>query len=174
MAHAAALILMYAVFPLWVAVGLLDWWCHRRSRIESTSGLRESLWHWVLFAEIGAGLLAVAILEVNAAVLAWVLAVFVVHELTVYFELRWVMPVREITAFESMVHSFMEILPLASLALLGVWAWERLGDWSVQWKSEPLPSAYLLGAGGAALVLNVLPLAEETLRCWRIGLSSRA
>jgi len=167
MAQAAAFILMYLVFPVWVAAGLADWWCHRRSGIERTSGLRESLWHWLLFAEIGAAMLAVAFLEIDAAVLAWVFAVFVVHELTVYFELRWVMPQREITAFESMVHSFMEVLPLASLALLAVSAWDRLADWSVRLKDEPMPVAYLLGAGAAVLLFNAVPLIEETLRCWK-------
>src|SRR5690606_8474458 len=64
----ALLLLMYAVFPLWVAAGLADWSCHRRTRIEHTSGLAENAFHWALLAQVGLAALAVALLEVNAAV----------------------------------------------------------------------------------------------------------
>ena len=36
-----------------MACGCADWACHRRTRIESTSGLTENLFHWVLMGEIG-------------------------------------------------------------------------------------------------------------------------
>ena len=178
MQEPARLILMYLVFPLWVAAGLVDWACHRRTQIELTSGLKENLMHWLLFAEIGAGMLAVVFLELNAAVLAIVAAVFLLHELTVYWDLHYTTPIRRVGPFEQMVHSFLELLPLLSLALLASMAWPQAqamvgmgdapADWSLQAKRDGLPGSYLIGAFVLASVCNGVPLLEETWRCWRV------
>ena len=112
MDDAPRLLLMYVVYPVWVAAGFADWICHRRTRIESTSGIRESLFHWLLLAEIGGAMLAVALLEVNAGILLLVFATFLGHELTTWIELQFVSPLREVTPTEQMIHSFLEILPL--------------------------------------------------------------
>ena len=161
----AVFILMYVVFPLWVAAGLADWACHRRTGIAVTSGLKENLMHWVMFAEIGVGMLAVVLFELNAAVLAIVLAVFLVHEATVYWDLAYSSIRRDVDPAEQMVHSFLELLPLVSLALLALIA-DR-GDWSLKPRTEPWPSAYLVGAAAATLLFNALPLALETAACLR-------
>ena len=174
-AASVQLVLMAAVFPLWVAAGLADWACHRRTRIERTSGLAENLFHWFLLAQMGLAMLAVALLQVDAAILLLVAAAFLAHELTVFIELRYVVPRRQVSPIEQMVHSFMEILPLAVLALLAVAHWDQvlplLGqappDWSLRRKEQPWPPAYLWSAFAAALLFNVLPLAEETRRCLR-------
>lgn len=172
---AAAWLLMYAVVPLWILAGFADWWCHRRTRIERTSGLTENGFHWFLFAEGGVLLLAAALLEVNAGLLLLGFAAFLAHELTTYMELRYTVSVREVRPLEQMVHSFMEILPLAVLALLAVMQWEQalalfdLGvpDFALRPKQDPWPAAWLLATAAAVAVLNVLPLADETLRCLR-------
>lgn len=39
----------------------------------------------------------------------------VLHELTVHWDLHFSVPRREVGPFEQMVHSFMELLPLAPL-----------------------------------------------------------
>jgi hypothetical protein len=178
MAEAARAILMYLVFPLWVIAGLTDWACHRRTAIERTSGLKENLLHLLMTAEVGIGMLAVALLEINAAVLLAVALVFVVHELTVYWDLHYTTPLRPVLPFEQMVHSFLEILPLLSLALLATLAWDQalalvgLGsgpsDFSLRLKSEPLPPGYLIGGFVAAVLFNGVPLLEETWRCVRV------
>jgi hypothetical protein len=171
----ADILLMYAVIPLWLLAGFLDWTCHRRTGIERTSGLPENIFHWVLIAEGGVALLAVALLEANAAVLLLVFAAFVAHEATTYVELRYTVPLRRVGPFEQMVHSFMEILPLVILALLAVVRWDDVlalfgvgrPDFAVRSKLEPWPGEYLLGMATAVVVLNLLPLAEETVRCLR-------
>ncbi len=172
---AAQLLLMYVVVPLWVAAGTVDWWCHRRTGIGRTSGLPENLFHWVLFAEGGVALLAVGLLELNAGVLLLVFAAFLAHEATTFVELRYTVPLRDVRPFEQMVHSFMELLPLMVLALLAVMAWDQAlalfgagtPDWSLQAKLVPWPAPYLLGVAAAVALLNVLPIAEESLRCLR-------
>jgi hypothetical protein len=165
MAEAARAILMHLVFPLWVAAGLLDWVCHRRTGIERTSGLKENLLHLLMSAEVGLAMLAVALLEIDAAVLLIVLLAFVVHELTVYWDLHYTTPLRLVGPFEQMVHSFLEILPLLSLALFGFGP--AAADFSLRPKSEPWPPVFLAGGLLAALLLNAVPLLEETWRCWR-------
>jgi hypothetical protein len=177
MQDVAAFLLIFVVFPLWVAAGFADWACHRHTNIAWTSGLKENLLHLTMFAQLGLGIAAVALLEVNAAVLSFIAAIFVVHELTVYWDLHYSTPRRNVGPFEQMVHSFMEILPLASIALLAVLAWEQalalagLGaesaDWSLRPKQRPLPASWLLAGLLASLVFNALPLAQETWSCVR-------
>jgi hypothetical protein len=164
--EAARAVLMGGVVPLWILSGLVDWACHRRTAIERTSGWRENAFHWVLLAEGGVALVATALLEPGATLLLVVLGAFVAHELTTYVELRYTAPRREIRPFEQMVHSFMEILPLALLGLLAVLA---AGNAQAQW-----PAEYLVGVGVAVLVLNVLPMAEESWRCLRAARAARS
>ena len=171
----ARLVLMYGVVPLWIAAGLADWACHRRTRIERTSGLGENAFHWILLAEGGVALLAAAMLEPDAGVLLIVFAAFLAHELTTYVELRYTARRRQIRPFEQMVHSYMELLPLVLLVLLAMMNWDQVlalfaqdtPDLAMRLKDMPLPGRYLLGAGVAVLLLNVLPLLEETWRCLR-------
>lgn len=169
------LALMALVMPLWVLAGLADWWSHRRTRIERTSGLRENLFHWLLLAEGGLVLVPAALLEVDAGVLLLVFAGFLAHEATTFVELRYTVPRRVVRPSEQMVHSFMEILPLAVLALLAATRWDEAlalfgagtPDFGLRLKPRPWPAAYLVGLVGAVALLNVLPLAEEGLRCRR-------
>jgi hypothetical protein len=163
----AAFLLMYVVYPLWVAAGFADWDCHRRTGIAVTSGVKESLLHWLMYFEIGAGMLAVAFLEINGGLLAIVGAVFVVHEATVYRDLDYSSLQRDVAPFEQMVHSFLELLPLVSLALLAVIAWPQAADFSVRLRAEPFPRTYLLAAAGASVLFNALPLLQETWSCVR-------
>ncbi len=46
--------------PLWLGAGLADWYLHRRTRIEETSGSRESAIHTLLAAVGSAGVLPYA------------------------------------------------------------------------------------------------------------------
>lgn len=175
MQEAAELLVRFGVVPLWIAAGLADWACHRRSAIEHTSGLAENLFHWVLLAEGGAALLATLLLEIDAGVLLVVFAAFVAHELTTYLELRYTVPLRNVGPLEQMVHSLLEILPLVLLALLAAMAWDEVRalfgagtpDFGLRAKAEPWPATYLLGVAAAVAAFNLLPMAEEGLRCLR-------
>src|SRR5690242_11253546 len=50
--------IMYFIVPLWHAAGLADWLCHRRTAIEKTTGLKESLIHLLMLGEMGVPVLA--------------------------------------------------------------------------------------------------------------------
>jgi hypothetical protein len=175
MQEQARFILMYVAFPLWVAAGLADWACHRRTGIALTSGLKENLLHLLMFGEIGVGMLAVALLEIDAAVLLLVFAVFLVHELTVYWDLHYSTLLRDVGPFEQVVHSFLELLPLLSLALLAAAAWpqalalvgigDEARDWSLRLKESPWPADWLRVGLLLSLAFNLLPLLQETWSC---------
>jgi hypothetical protein len=165
--------LTYVVVPLWVLAGFADWWCHRRSSIELTSGLRESAFHIVLFAQMGIAVLAALFLEPTTAVLAALAVLFVLHELTTWIELRLVDPVRNVSPTEQMVHSFLELLPLTALLLLAASSAGQSGQratsenrfFQLALAKPPLP--YLAALALAIMALNVLPLIEEAIRCKR-------
>jgi len=169
-------LLMFVVMPVWLAAGLADWALHRRARIESTAGTRETALHIVMLAEMGVAVLAVVLLEVNAGVLALCVAAFVAHELTVFIDLRWAAQRRLITPLEQMVHSVQEILPVAAIALLASAHWEQalslvgLGtgepSFAPVWRGKPLPLGYLGSLAVGCLFLGGCYI-EELRRCLR-------
>jgi hypothetical protein len=49
----------------WLLAGVADWACHRRTGLERTTGVKESLLHLLMIAQVGLGVLAVLFLEIN-------------------------------------------------------------------------------------------------------------
>jgi hypothetical protein len=174
MAQIAQYILMYFVLPLWLAAGLADWLCHRATRIEATSGPTESVFHLLGLAEMGTAVVLALFFEINALLIAVMIGAFVVHELTVWFDLRYTQDKREILPIEQIVHSFMEMLPLMGLAFIVLLHWGQFlalfglgsetADFSLVLKQQPLPLSYSLTAVAAAILFNVIPFTEELIR----------
>jgi hypothetical protein len=177
MAQIAQYILMYFVLPLWLAAGLADWFCHRATRIEVTSGPTESVFHLLGLAEMGVPVVLALFFEINALVIAVMIGAFLVHELTVWLDLRYTENKREIMPIEQIVHSFVEILPLMGLGFIVLLnggqflALFGLGNESARFtlglKQQPLPLSYSLTAVAAAIVFNVIPYTEELIRSLR-------
>jgi hypothetical protein len=119
-ARSARWSLLYVLPPVWLASSLADWACHRYSRIENTAGVKESLIHLLLLGEMGIPVLATAFLEITSPVILTMISAFLVHEVTVYSDLRVAVAEREVTPIEQMVHSFMEIIPLIGIWLVSV------------------------------------------------------
>jgi hypothetical protein len=166
MTVAAATLLCTLVLPLWIAAGLADWWLHRQSEIEHTSGVAENIFHLALFTLIALGAVITATLEINSGVVALLFAIFILHELLTWFGLKMVSRVRFITPLEQMVHSLMEILPLTVLAILMV---EQLQPnvargWKLQVRDD-LDWVSLAAAAAAVVLFNVTALLNETARC---------
>ena len=174
MAQLAQYILMYFVLPLWLAAGFADWLCHRVTRIEVTSGPTESVFHLLGLTEMGVAVLLALFFEINALVIAVMIAAFVLHELTTWLDLRYSVNKREVLPVEQLVHSFMEILPLMGLGFIVLLYWSQflalfgLGSESARFtlalKQQPLPLSYSLSAVAAAVLFNVIPFIEELLR----------
>ena len=96
-------LLLYVVLPVWVLAGCADYLCHRAMRIEVTAGWRESALHWLMLVELGIGVGAVLLLQLNAAVIALFAAACVLHEITLWSDLAYANAHRQIPAIEQWV-----------------------------------------------------------------------
>jgi hypothetical protein len=89
MSDPTLLILMYFVIPVWLLAGVVDWFCHRRSNIATTSGAKESFIHLLMFAEVGIPLILVLLCEVNGLIIAISILLFILHELTALWDVSY-------------------------------------------------------------------------------------
>jgi len=167
-------VLMYFVLPLWLLAGFADYLCHRAARIEHSTGAKESIIHLLMFAEMAVPTLSAIFLEINALVIAVMIATFILHEATALWDVSYANAVRGISPFEQHVHSFLEILPLMGLTIIVVLHWGQflalfgLGDetarFTIALKSEPLPWTYVTVILSLVLLFEVLPYLEEFIR----------
>lgn len=176
-AHATRVLLLYFVVPLWLAAGVADWLCHRRTHIQDTSGPKESLIHLLMLVEMGVPVLAALLLEITAAVLALMVAAFVLHEATALWDVRYSSSRRTVTPIEQHIHSFLEIVPLMGLAFVAVLHWPQMlallglgpesADWGLRPKRDPLAPGYVVAVLTAVGLFEALPYGEELWRCLR-------
>lgn len=173
----AVSVLLYFILPLWLAAGFADYLCHRASRIELTSGYKESLIHLLMFAEVAVPLLAAIFLEINALVIAVMIVGFIVHQLTALWDVAYANDRRRVTPIEQQVHSFLELLPLTAMLIVIILHWPQfLSLWGlgaeparyrIALKPDPLPWTYVATFLAAVLVFELLPYLEELVRGWR-------
>jgi len=171
MQDAARFILLYLVMPAWLFAGVADWACHRRAGLEHTTGLKESLLHLLMIAQVGLGVLAVLFLEINSAVLLLLVGLLAAHALTSHWDLHYASGRRFVGAFEQTMHAYLEALPLVAFALLAASYWPQFTaifgasgstpDWRWAWKSEPLPAPVIVALLAASAVFGFAPYAEE-------------
>ena len=62
-------LILYGLLPLWGIAGLFDWACHRATRIERTSGLKESLMHSLMGVQLGIPIILCLIFRFNVLIL---------------------------------------------------------------------------------------------------------
>ncbi|MFF7763544.1 diguanylate cyclase [Streptomyces griseorubiginosus] len=171
--------LLYGLLPGWFVPGLADWVMHRRTRIEDTSGTKESLIHSLMMAEVGLPIALTLRYEVNPLLLTVQLGGAAVHEATALWDVRTAVDSdREVKPLEQHIHSFLESLPFAALAALmclhadQVKSLARGGRghkdaWRLVPRRRPLSPGYLTGIGAAIGACVLLPYGEELLRCLR-------
>ena len=58
-------LILYGLLPLWGIAGFIDWCCHRATKVESTSGLKESLVHSLMGVQLGIPILLCLLFEIN-------------------------------------------------------------------------------------------------------------
>jgi hypothetical protein len=167
----------YFLLPLWIVPGLLDYVWHRRTKIESTSGLPESVSHSLMLAEVGVPLLAGLLLEINAGVLGLMIGGFLLHEATAIWDVTYTARRRPILPMEQHTHSFLDVLPFCGLSFVICMHWDQFlaltGQakakpcFNIRLKRPPLPPRYLASIFTAIAIFLVLPYGEELIRCWR-------
>jgi hypothetical protein len=169
--------LTYLIVPAWALAGGLDWLWHRQTKIETTSGPKESIMHLMMMAEAGIPVLAGLFLEANAGLLALMTAGMLVHQATVIWDVEYTVSRRKIPAREQHTHTFMETLPFDVLAVFACLHPEQFrsmlglgsekADFALRWKKPGLPVRQIAGIFGAVTMFVVLPHVEEFVRCWR-------
>jgi len=166
--------LLYVVLPLWLLAGIADWFCHRATRIESTSGAKESLIHLLMLAEAGVAVLLGLFLEIDALVIAIMIACWLLHEVTAHWDLRYAVTRREVRPIEQHVHNYLGAIPFMALSFVILLRWPQFlalfgagpeaADFSLTLKQSPLPIGYIVAILAAILLLEVLPYLEEFAR----------
>ncbi|KAB1148684.1 diguanylate cyclase [Streptomyces luteolifulvus] len=169
--------LLLGVLPLWVVPGLADWWMHRRTKIERTSGTKESAIHALMMTEAGVPVVMGLLARVNPLVLTAMGGAAVAHGATAVYDVWLASGEREIRPVEQHIHSFLEVLPLSALAFTACLHADQVrsalrggpnpGDWRLLPKERPLPAPYLAGLAGVIVAGVVVPYAEELRRCLR-------
>lgn len=170
--------LQWFVLPVWMAAGLADWWCHRRSDIEHTAGTTESAIHAAMMVEGGVPALLGLFCEVDAAMLAVTYVALALHEASAIVDVAYADDRRVVTPFEQYVHGFLGRVPMMATFLLTVLHWDQARaavgirgrpDWRIKPKRRPLSRSYRVGNLATLGALVVLPYGEELARCVRAG-----
>ncbi|MDP9612144.1 MULTISPECIES: hypothetical protein [Streptomyces] len=169
--------LMYGVMPLWFVPAVADWLMHRRTRIEHTSGTRESALHALMMTEAGVPVAMGLLARVNPLVLSVMGGAAIAHGATALWDVSLATGEREVRPVEQHIHSFLEVLPLSAMAFTCCLHWEQVRaalrggdrpeDWKLLPKENPLPARYLAAIGLGIGAFVVLPYAEEMKRCVR-------
>jgi hypothetical protein len=123
-----------------------------------------------MFAEAGLALLICLFCEVNSLVFLMLIAIFLLHEATSLWDVRYANAHREVTYWEQHVHSFLEIVPMMALTLLASIHWSQVralftlsadASWSLQWKHQPLPLSFVICVIAASIFVELLPYIQE-------------
>jgi hypothetical protein len=173
-------VLLYGITPTWIAAGVVDWWCHRRTRIEENSGLPESLSHLAQLAQASVPATLALFVEPDPPLLALTYAAAATHTATAYLDVAYSAPRREISPTEQHTHAFLEVLPIAGAAFLTVLHptqtrelfRARRRKWRLRAKRDPLSPTYV-GALLGMLALGLGFSLEEVFRCTRAALRPR-
>jgi hypothetical protein len=171
-------ILLYVFLPLWGLAGFVDWCCHRATKIEQTSGVKESLMHSLMGIQMGIPILLCLLFTVNVLILIICIITWISHEIVAHHDVRYAAPRREISIWEMHAHTYLGSLPLYMLTSIVVINWEQFqllislnwaGSMSFIQVEEPhgtplfLPT-YLIFMS----IVCVFPYIEENIRCLRV------
>ncbi|AGP60802.1 hypothetical protein [Streptomyces rapamycinicus] len=176
--------LMYGVMPLWFVPAVADWLMHRRTRIEETSGTKESAVHALMMTEAGVPVAMGLLARVNPLVLSVMGGAAVAHGATALWDVSLATGEREVRPVEQHIHSFLEVLPLSAMAFTCCLHWDQVRaalrggdrpeDWKLLPKDNPLSARYLAAIGLGIGACVALPYAEEMRRCLRAAKTRKA
>lgn len=170
-------LILFVILPLWGISGFLDWICHKKTNIEKTSGLKESLIHALMGIQIGIPIVLGIFFDFTVLTFLIMLVFLVLHEIVAHWDVSYAKEKREISIWEVHVHNYLATVPFYILALVSVLGWEVVkntfllkwkGDFYLGFRDTPIGgSSYYLIFGIFMAVVCVFPYISEILRCWR-------
>jgi hypothetical protein len=174
--HAVTRAFLYYLMPTWIAAGLADWWWHKQTDIEHTSGTKESIIHALQFTEVGIPILMGLVCKINAGTLLVMWGTSFVHFFTGIWDVAFATRHREVSPREQHTHSFLDTIPFTACAFASFLHWDELRsliglghgkpDFRLQPKRRKIPDSYwpVLGAMIASVALVY---GNELYRCRR-------
>lgn len=173
-------VMLYLFLPLWGIAGFVDWCCHRATKIESTSGLKESLMHSLMGVQMAIPIVLCILFQVNVLILIICIITWISHELVAHYDVHYASPRREISIWEMHAHTYLGSLPLYMLTSIIVINWEQFllliklqwaGSMSLIWIDEPHGTELYFPMYVIFMMLVcVFPYIEENIRCLRVHL----
>ena len=170
-------LILYVLLPMWVIAGSLDYWCHRKTKIEETSGFKESVFHALMGFLVGIPLWLGIFFHVNVLLLLICFVFFVAHEVVAHYDVVTALPTREVTVWEQHVHSYLSTLPFYVFTLVICRNWEAFlrtitlrwhGELYLSFRPEPVGTLrYVWWYATIMLIIAIIPYTEELIRCWR-------
>jgi hypothetical protein len=165
-----AALLIWVIYPVWLLAGAGDYFCHRRTAIECTSGTTESWFHVAQFLCLALALACATLLEISAAVFIVMVMLVLAHSALSYADVRYTDGRRRISPIEQTVHGFMDVLPLVAVAVLGVQHWPEIRAGSIELSLRPATELQRVLLLASFAILAGFPVLEELLRTSRRGL----
>jgi hypothetical protein len=160
-------LLLWGIYPLWLLAGAGDYFCHRKTDIERTSGVTESWLHVAQFLSLTFALACAVLLQISAAIFILMIVLVLAHSVLSYIDVRYSDGRRRILPVEQTVHGFMDVLPLVAIAILGVQHWPGIRAGKMTFApGAPMDFERVLLLTSFA-VLAGLPVLEELLRTLR-------
>ena len=170
-------LILYGLLPLWGICGFIDWCCHRATRVERTSGVKESLIHSLMGVQLGIPIILCLVFEVNVLVLLICILMWLLHEFVAHWDVHYATPLRHISIWEVHVHNYMATVPLYLLMLILVLNWDvALQTLTLHWSGQLTLHRLTAPRGGSGylpayltfmVVFCVFPYLEENIRCLR-------
>ena len=174
-------LLIYFYLPLWGIAGFADWCCHRATKIETTSGLLETIMHSIMGIQIAIPIILCLMFKVNVLILLICIAALILHEVVAHLDVHYASPRREISIWEMHAHNYLATLPLFMISMIFVLNWDIAiklitFDWHgelefIRIKSHYVDHTYLFFYFMFMSIICVFPYFEEFIRCLRIRLS---
>jgi hypothetical protein len=176
-------LMLYVFLPLWGIAGFVDWCCHRATRIEQTSGLKESLIHSLMGIQMAVPILLCLLFKVNVLIMLICVLAWLAHEAVAHYDVHYAAPKRHISVWEMHAHNYLATLPLYMLLLIIVINYPVFiklvsFNWQGEFYLQRMPYAhgsehYLQYYLSFMAMVCVLPYLEENLRCLIAALKRR-
>ena len=167
--------LLFGLLPIWGIAGFSDWLCHKATRIESTSGLKESLMHSLMGIQIGIPIFLCLVFKINVLILLICFCTWILHELVAHWDVHYASSRREISIWEMHAHNYLATLPMYMLIAIQIINWpEFVKLITLNWEGGMTLILLDKKHGGISYlpiylafmtVFCVFPYIEENIRC---------